>query len=81
MPCFVPLTTAKVSDLRMARSIPLPSNSIVVSDRVPLWIGVQKEVLPSNPSKTYIGSTGTGKERKQTFDTNGRVVYTVSAGR
>ena len=33
MPRFVSLTTAKASDVRMARAIPLPSNSIVVSDR------------------------------------------------
>jgi Domain of unknown function (DUF4372)/Transposase DDE domain len=33
MPRFVLLTTAKASDVRMARSIPLPSESIVVCDR------------------------------------------------
>lgn len=33
MPRFVLLTNAKASDVRMARSIPLPSQSIVVCDR------------------------------------------------
>jgi hypothetical protein len=33
MPRFVLLTAAKASDVRMARAIPLPSDSIIVSDR------------------------------------------------
>ncbi|HET9131584.1 MAG TPA: IS4 family transposase [Terriglobia bacterium] len=33
MPRFVLITTAKASDVRMARSIPIPSQSIVVADR------------------------------------------------
>ena len=33
MPSFIVLTTAKVSDVTIARSIPIPSQSIVVADR------------------------------------------------
>ena len=33
MPRFILLTTAKATDVRMARAIPIPSQSIVVSDR------------------------------------------------